>query len=458
LTSLNKNGFIVFLFKGFLILVTKKIITIFYALSLLSQSQIALSSEQLIDIYNNPTKEQNIVYDEQKNQQEWIRVNIEEKDKDEVLKKLEIPEEYIGGIEEIFTEVRFEELKNKKSTITADYNYGDLEKIYIETNNKTLILEQNREGIFVLTECQNPFQYKIVKQKIRAYQSVEHGFQENGISVNLTQQYNKIFEKILSKTKNPKLYFDAEIIYKKVYLNKHPIGEGNIIAAKYSDTENSRYAYLWDKEKEEYYDQNEYSVHENLLIKPIDSNIITGKFHETRKVSYKTKKQKNKITYKTIIDKKTKRKNKIKISTPTYLTIVKSHVHKGVDYPASIGTKVRAAGDGVVQFTGNAGAYGNLIEIKHYDGMVSYYGHLSKFFNNIMAGDEVKQGDLIGYVGNTGRSTGPHLHYEIRNQDGNEINPLMVNTGKGKTIPEYDKIQFKKLVKEMNTKFDENIF
>ena len=88
--------------------------------------------------------------------------------------------------------------------------------------------------------------------------------------------------------------------------------------------------------------------------------------------------------------------------------------HKGVDYAAPTGTPVRAAGDGRVQFAGRQGGYGNVVEIAHPRGVVTVYGHLSRFGKGIHTGSKVSQGDVIAYVGMTGLATGPHLHYEYR--------------------------------------------
>jgi len=86
--------------------------------------------------------------------------------------------------------------------------------------------------------------------------------------------------------------------------------------------------------------------------------------------------------------------------------------HKGVDYAAPIGTPVRAAGDGRVIFAGQKGGFGNVVEIAHSGGVVTRYGHLSRFAKGIRTGRRVEQGALIAYVGMTGLATGPHLHYE----------------------------------------------
>jgi murein DD-endopeptidase MepM/ murein hydrolase activator NlpD len=87
--------------------------------------------------------------------------------------------------------------------------------------------------------------------------------------------------------------------------------------------------------------------------------------------------------------------------------------HKGIDYAAAIGTPVRAIGSGIVAFAGPRGGYGNSIDVRHPNGFVSRYGHMKGFAAGIRAGSRVSMGQTIGYVGITGLTTGPHLHFEI---------------------------------------------
>lgn len=96
-------------------------------------------------------------------------------------------------------------------------------------------------------------------------------------------------------------------------------------------------------------------------------------------------------------------------------------MHNGIDIGAPVGTQIKAADTGVVIFAGYKGSYGNLIKIDHKNGYVTYYAHCSSLA--VTEGESVVQGQLIGYVGNTGNSTGPHCHFEIQ-QNGTPLNPL----------------------------------
>ncbi len=115
--------------------------------------------------------------------------------------------------------------------------------------------------------------------------------------------------------------------------------------------------------------------------------------------------------------------------------------HTGVDYAAPTGTPVHAVADGVVTFRGWGGGGGNTIKIKHAGQLVTGYLHLSRFAKGIAVGKHVSQGQLIGYVGSTGTSTGPHLDYRIW-KNGTPINPLKVPQKPTEPISEANRAQF----------------
>ncbi len=119
--------------------------------------------------------------------------------------------------------------------------------------------------------------------------------------------------------------------------------------------------------------------------------------------------------------------------------------HTGTDYAAAEGTPVRAIGDGVVVFAGKKGGYGNMIDIRHRNGMVSRYGHMRNFATGMRPGTRVNMGLTIGYVGMTGWATGPHLHFEIR-VDGVAHDPkLALQSRGGEPIPAGERPLFQRM-------------
>ena len=124
--------------------------------------------------------------------------------------------------------------------------------------------------------------------------------------------------------------------------------------------------------------------------------------------------------------------------------------HKGVDFDAPRGTPIMAAGTGLIERANVFSTYGNYVRIRHSDGYKTAYAHMKKFARGIKKGRRVVQGQTIGYVGTTGRSTGPHLHYEVM-KNGRKINPMRLSTLSGKPLLKSDLPAFKKRVVEIRT-------
>lgn len=115
--------------------------------------------------------------------------------------------------------------------------------------------------------------------------------------------------------------------------------------------------------------------------------------------------------------------------------------HQGTDMAAPIGTRIRASGDATVDFVGQKGGYGNVIVLKHDNGITTVYGHLSRFADGLRCGKKITQGDIIGFVGMTGLSTGPHLHYEFLVK-GQHRDPMTVSLPKANPIAMENKPAF----------------
>ena len=132
-------------------------------------------------------------------------------------------------------------------------------------------------------------------------------------------------------------------------------------------------------------------------------------------------------------------------------------MHKGIDFAAPKGTPVYAGGNGVIEMAGRNGGYGNYIRIRHNNEYKTAYAHLSGFKKGISKGVRVNQGEVIGYVGSTGRSTGPHLHYEIIYQN-KQINPLTLKLPSGKILEGKELERFKKNYKMILANHLNNLF
>jgi murein DD-endopeptidase MepM/ murein hydrolase activator NlpD len=126
--------------------------------------------------------------------------------------------------------------------------------------------------------------------------------------------------------------------------------------------------------------------------------------------------------------------------------------HKGIDFPAPTGTPIRASGDGVIDFAGTQNGYGNFVMIKHWANYTTAYAHMSRFAPGIRKGSKVSQGDVIGYVGTTGWSTGAHLHYEFR-VGGEAKDPGKMNVQAQAPLTAAEMSRFKAYASDMSHRF-----
>ena len=126
--------------------------------------------------------------------------------------------------------------------------------------------------------------------------------------------------------------------------------------------------------------------------------------------------------------------------------------HEGVDFAAAVGTPIRASGDGVVEFVGGQNGYGNVVVVKHWSNYSTAYAHMSRFSSGLRKGAHVSQGDVIGYVGMTGWSTGPHLHYEFR-VNNKPRDPLSVDVPNAQPLTVAERHRFQNVASDMLHRF-----
>jgi len=118
-------------------------------------------------------------------------------------------------------------------------------------------------------------------------------------------------------------------------------------------------------------------------------------------------------------------------------------MHYGVDWATAAGTPIMAAGDGVIEEAGAKGEYGNYIRIRHANGYKTAYGHMSRYATGVSPGVRVRQGQIIGYVGSTGLSSGPHCHFEVL-VNGVHVNPMSIQVPNDRQLTGKDIADFKR--------------
>ncbi len=198
------------------------------------------------------------------------------------------------------------------------------------------------------------------------------------------------------------------MIYDQKYRLGEPFSMPTLKVAMIEMRNKRHYIYLNDDER--YYDEKGHEVEGFLLARPVRGARISSYFTKRR----------------------------------FHPVLKKWKAHLGVDYAARRGTPIIAAGSGRIKYASYLGSYGNLIKIRHDDGYETRYAHLKSFRRGIKRGKYVKKGQTIGYVGSTGRSTGPHLHFELR-KHGRAINPLRVVQVTTKKLKGKEKKAFVKL-------------
>ena len=210
------------------------------------------------------------------------------------------------------------------------------------------------------------------------------------------------------------------VIYDEKLIDTTHVGIGQIWGAKFNHAGKEVYAIPFQQgDKVQYWEYNGASLRKQLLKAPLKFTRISSRFSRSR-------------------------------LHPVHRVY---RPHLGVDYAAPSGTPVHAVADGVVSFKGWSGGGGNTLRIKHAGNLETGYLHLKGFAKGINKGTRVKQGDLIGYVGSTGTSTGPHLDYRIW-KNGTNIDPLKVPQEPAEPIAEKNKAEFEairdRIVAELN--------
>lgn len=256
----------------------------------------------------------------------------------------------------------------------------------------------------------SPIKYetKIVVKSGKVETSMYDAALANNIDERAIVELANAFQWTIDFAMDPRVGDTFKFIYEERYLEGEYIMPGRISAGEYvNDGEKHRvYYFEEDGNNSGYFDEDGNSVQKMFLKAPVSFKYISSGFTTGRRYV-----------------------EAFNVSTG----------HRAVDYAAQYGTPIRAVGDGSVVFAGYNGAYGNKITIRHNGTYSTNYCHLSKFA--VRYGAKVKQGGIIGYVGSTGFSTGPHLHYEMV-KNGVKVNPLREVLPLGKPIADANKERF----------------
>ena len=281
----------------------------------------------------------------------------------------------------------------------------------IETDKKNEILfkKSKKENIFVSKNIKKNFTKRTVYKETIITDSLYNSALNLGIKPNVIIEFARLYGFQVDFQRDIWKNDSFQIIYEEfINENKVIVDTGEIIFASLNlqNTDLQLYKYEYEKNKIDYFDENGKSIKKTLMKTPINGARLSSSFG--------------------------KRKHPI---------LGYTKMHLGTDFAAPTGTPIMASGDGKVTKAGWCGGGGNCVKIKHNSKYQTVYAHMSKFGRGIKKGVRVKQGQIIGYVGSTGLSTGPHLHYEVI-ENGRKINSQKLKLPSGKTLKGEQRKQF----------------
>lgn len=256
---------------------------------------------------------------------------------------------------------------------------------------RTLVVERDNNGVY---------QTRVEKAEAEIASSYAKGVinsnlisaaRDAGLSYGMTMDLANIFAYDIDFALDIQKGDSFEVLYETRVARGKTLGGGKILAARFTNQGKTYTAirYKTRTGSEEFYNAQGESLRKAFIRTPVDFARITSGFSMGRR----------------------------------HPILNKIRAHKGVDYAAPSGTPIKSAGSGKVVLAGRNGGYGNTVIVQHGDRYRTLYAHMQGFAKGVRTGSVVKQGQVIGYIGTTGLSTGPHLHYEFQ-VDGNHVDPL----------------------------------
>ncbi len=281
----------------------------------------------------------------------------------------------------------------------------------IETDRKNEIYFQKSSlgSSFISKKIKKNFKKKLVYKETIITNSLYNSAVNLGIKPNIIIEFARLYGFQVDFQRDIWKSDSFQIIYEEFINEDNKIVDtGEIIFAnlKLQNSDLQLYKYEYEKNKIDYFDENGKSIKKTLMKTPINGARLSSSFG--------------------------KRKHPI---------LGYTKMHTGTDFAAPKGTPIMASGDGKVTKAGWCGGGGNCVKIKHNSKYQTVYAHMSKFAKGIKKGARVKQGQTIGYVGSTGLSTGPHLHYEVI-ENGRKINSQKLKLPSGKILKGEDRKKF----------------
>ena len=304
--------------------------------------------------------------------------------------------------------------KEVQTEIAADGSL--LAMRFLNNNGEQVVIEKNGSG-FKTSSLPAQLEQRVFMRTGEIKSTLYAATDAAGLSDPIANQMADIFGGDVDFHRDLRKGDKFTVVYEVNYSNGEPVRSGRILAAEFINQGHAfRTVYFQTTSTTgDYYTPDGKSMHKAFLRSPLEFSRISSGFSLSR----------------------------------FHPILNKWRSHKGVDYAAPMGAKVKVTSDGIVALVGQQGGYGNVIMINHAGRYSTVYGHLSRFAAGLHRGQRVSQGEIIGYVGMTGLATGPHLHYEFR-VDGTQRDPLRVALPDGAPISQDQKTAFVESTRELN--------
>lgn len=279
---------------------------------------------------------------------------------------------------------------------------------YVKDTLNSLNFTRSEDG-FIAKKIERQPDIQVAFRQATINSSLFMAGKDAGMASNLIMELANIFAWDIDFALDIHRGDQFRVMYEERYLDGKKIGTGAILAAEFTNQGKTFQSVRYTNAEgaSHYYTPSGESMRKEFLRMPVDFARISSHFNLNRK-------------------------------HPILHTI---RAHKGTDYAAARGTPIKASGDGKVIFAGRKGGYGNTVILQHGQAYQTLYAHMHNFGKGIKVGTRVRQGQIIGYVGTTGLSTGPHLHYEFY-VNGVVRNPMTVELPKARSIASAEKANF----------------
>lgn len=308
----------------------------------------------------------------------------------------------MNAVRDVFDVRRLKAGQEFQVTVRHDGNSRNLLGLNFLINpTQEIKVERDQSGTFNADAIKVPTS----RQRLAAGGEIKNGLydaaEDAGIPRDVARDMVKMFSHTVDFQRDVHPGDKFRVVYNQDVTEKGvQVGNSDIVYAAIESAGKMKqlYRYEYDKGEYDYFDENGRTVRRALLRTPVERPRVTSGF-----------------------------------GVRVHPVLGFSKMHEGTDFGSPAGSPIYAAGDGVVEQAGWFSAYGRYVKIRHTNSMETAYGHMSGFASNLKAGAKVKQGQVIGYVGSTGRATGPHLHYEVI-VNNRKVNPMGVNMDAGRNL------------------------